>query len=86
VRIWDGTRLLEMERTDRQPRQLIVAGDLLIAHNADATFSVWNRLTRRVLFHLYLFRDFNWLVVRPDGGYLHSPGAERYLATPSRTS
>ena len=84
VRVWDGKRLLEMERTDRQPRQLMVAGDLLIAHNADATFTIWNRLTRRVLFHLYLFRDFTWLVARPDGGYLHSPGAERFLATSPR--
>ena len=83
VRVWDGTRLQEMERTDRQPRRLIVAGDLLVAHNADATFTVWNRFTRRVLFHLYLFRDFNWIVVRPNGNYVHSPGAKQYLANSS---
>lgn len=80
VRVWDGTRLQELERTDRQPRALAVAGDLLVAHNADATFTVWNRITRRVLFHLYLFRDFNWIAARPTGDYVHSPGAGRYLA------
>ena len=84
VRVWDGARLVEMERTDRQPRRLTVAGDLLVAHNADATFTFWSRFTRQVLFHLYLFRDFNWLVVQPNGDYLHSPGADRYLAPPSR--
>ena len=80
VRVWDGTRLQELERTDRQPRRLAVAGDLLVAHNADATFTVWNRFTRKVLFHLYLFRDFNWIVARPNGDHVHSPGADRYLA------
>ena len=79
VRVWDGTRLQEMERTDRQPRRLTVAGDLLVARNADATFTVWHRFTRKVLFHLYLFRDFHWLVVQPNGDYFHSPGAQRYL-------
>ena len=80
VRVWDGTRLREMERTDRQPRQLVVAGDLLVARNADATYTVWNRTTRAVLFHLHLFHDFNWIAARPNGDYLHSPGAHRYLA------
>lgn len=84
VRVWDGTRLREMERTDRQPRQLVMVGGLLVARNADATFTVWNRYTRRVLFHLYLFHDFNWIVARPNGDYVHSPGAERYLADSSR--
>ena len=79
VRVWDGTRLQEMERTDRQPRRLTVAGDLLVARNADATFTVWHRFTRKVLFHLYLFRDFHWLVEQPNGDYVHSPGAQRYL-------
>lgn len=83
VRVWDGTRLQEMERTDRQPRELVTVGDLLVARNADATFTVWNRFTRGVLFHLYLFRDFNWIVARPNGDYVHSPGAEQYLATTS---
>ena len=83
VRVWDGTRLQEMERTDRQPRQLTVAGDLLVARNADATFTVWSRFTRAVLFHLYLFRDFSWLVVQPNGDYFPSPGAERYLGASS---
>ena len=81
VRVWDGTRLLEMERTDRQPRQLTVVGDLLVAGNEDATFTVWNRITRQVLFHLYLFRDFSWLAVHTNGKYLHSHGADRYLAS-----
>lgn len=80
VRVWDGTRLQEMERTDRQPRQLVVAGDLLVARNADGTFTVWNRFTRGVLFHFYLFHDFNWILARPNGDHVHSPGAERYLA------
>ena len=84
VRVWDGTRLQEMERTDRQPRQLLMVGDLLVARNADATFTVWNRFTRGVLFHLYLFHDFNWIVARPNGDYVHSPGAEQYLADSSR--
>ncbi len=83
VRVWDGTRLQEMERTDRQPRELVMVGDLLVARNADATFTVWNRFTRSVLFHLYLFHDFNWIVARPNGAYVHSPGAEQYLATSS---
>ena len=84
VRVWDGTRLRELERTDRQPRELVVAGDLLVARNSDATFTVWNRFTRSVMFHFFLFRDFNWIVVQPNGDYFHSPGAERYLAEPSR--
>ncbi len=84
VRVWDGTRLQELERTDRQPRELVVAGDLLVARNSDATFTVWNRFTRSLMFHFYLFRDFNWIVVRPNGEYFHSPGADRYLAQPSR--
>ena len=84
VRVWDGTRLQEMERTDRQPRELVMVGDLLVARNADATFTVWNRFTRRVLFHLYLFHDFNWIVARPNGDYVHAPGAEQYLAKSSR--
>ena len=83
VRVWDGTRLQEMERTDRQPRGLVMVGDLLVARNADATFTVWNRGTRRVLFHLYLFHDFNWIVARPNGDHVHSPGAEQYLASAS---
>ena len=84
VRVWDGTRLQALERTDRQPRELVVAGDLLVARNSDATFTVWNRFTRALMFHFYLFRDFNWLVVQPNGDYFHSPGADRYLAQPSR--
>ena len=84
VRVWDGTRLQELERTDRQPRELVVAGDLLVARNSDATFTVWNRLTHSLMFHFYLFRDFNWIVVQPDGEYFHSPGADRYLAQSSR--
>lgn len=79
VRIWDGHRLQALQSTDRVPRQLAVARDLLVARNADATFSVWNRYTRALLFDLYLFRDFNWLVVYPSGRYTHSPGAGRFL-------
>jgi hypothetical protein len=36
-----------------------------------------------VLFHLYLFHDFNWIVARPNGDHVHSPGAEQYLASAS---
>ena len=84
VRVWDGTRLREMERTDRQPRELVMVGDLLVARNADGTFTVWNRFTRGVLFHLYLFHDFNWIVARPNGDHVHSPGAEQYFANSAR--
>ena len=79
VRIWDGHRLQALQSTDRVPRQLAVVRDLLVARNADATFSVWNRHTRALLFDLYLFRDFDWLVVQPSGRYAHSPGAGRFL-------
>ena len=83
VRAWDGYRLLALPPTERRPRQLAVARDLLVARNADATFSVWNRHTRALLFDLYLFRDFNWLLVRPSGQHVHTPGAARFLACPT---
>jgi len=84
VRVWDGGRLQEMERSGHRPRRLAVAGGVLVAHNADGTFTVWDRATRAVLFDLYLFRDFEWLVVERSGRYAHSAGARRYLSESSR--
>lgn len=83
VRVWDGGRLQEMERSGHRPRRLAVAGGVLVAHNADGTFTVWDRATRAVLFDLYLFRDFEWLVVERSGRYAHSAGARRYLSESS---
>ncbi len=80
VRVWDGRRLVAMERSGHRPRQLGVAADLLLAHNADGTFTVWDRSTHAVLFDLYLFRGFDWLAVARGGSYTHSPGARRFLS------
>lgn len=84
VRVWDGGRLQELERSGHRPRRLAVAGGVLVAHNADGTFTVWDRATRAVLFDLYLFRDFEWLVVERSGRYAHSSGARRYLSDSAR--
>ena len=84
VRVWDGRRLQELERSGHRPRRLAVAGGVLVAHNADGTFTVWDRATRAVLFDLYLFRDFEWLVVERSGRYAHSSGARRYLSDSAR--
>ena len=84
VRVWDGRRLQELERSGHRPRRLAVAGGVLVAHNADGTFTVWDRATRAVLFDLYLFRDFEWLVVEQSGRYAHSSGARRYLSDSAR--
>lgn len=84
VRVWDGGRLQELERSGHRPRRLAVAGGVLVAHNADGTFTVWDRATRAVLFDLYLFRDFEWLVVEQSGRYAHSSGARRYLSDSAR--
>ena len=81
VRMWDGRRLLRLERSGHRPRQLTVADNLLLARNTDGTISVWDRHTRAFLFDLYLFRGFEWLVVEPGGRYTHSYGAARYLNT-----
>ena len=80
VRVWDGRRLVAMERSGHRPRQLGVTAELLLAHNADGTFTVWDRGNHTVLFDLYLFRSFDWLAVARSGGYTHSPGARRYLS------
>ena len=85
VRMWDGRRLVALERSGHRPRQLRVTADLLVAANADGTFTVWDRATHGVLFDLYLFRGFDWLAVARDGGYTHSPGAQRYLGGGSRS-
>ena len=79
VRVWDGRRLVALERSGHRPRQLGVTADLLLAHNADGTFTVWDRSTHAVLFDLYLFRGFDWLAVARGGSYTHSAGARRYL-------
>ena len=84
VRVWDGRRLVAVERSGHRPRQLVVTADLLLAHNADGTFTVWGRTTHTVLFDLYLFRGFDWLAVARGGSYTHSPGAQRYLGDASR--
>ena len=84
VRMWDGRRLAAMERSGHRPRQLKVTAELLLARNADGTFTFWDRTTHAVLFDLYLFRGFDWLAVARGGGYAHSPGARRYLATGPR--
>ena len=80
VRVWDGRRLVAVERSGHRPRQLDVTADLLLAHNADGTFTVWDRSNHAVLFDLYLFRSFDWLAVTRGGSYTHSPGAQRYLS------
>ena len=80
VRVWDGRRLVAMERSGHRPRQLRVTAELLLAHNADGTFTVWDRSNHTVLFDLYLFRSFDWLAVARGGSYTHSPGAQRYLS------
>ena len=79
VRVWDGRRLVALERSGHRPRQLGVTADLLLAHNADGTFTVWDRTNHAVLFDLYLFRSFDWLAVTRSGSYAHSPGARRFL-------
>jgi len=79
VRVWDGRRLHPVERSGHRPRQLGVTADLLLAHNADGTFTVWDRATHAVMFDLYLFHGFDWLAVARGGSYTHSPGARRYL-------
>lgn len=79
VRVWDGRRLVAVEPSGHRPRQLGVTADLLLAHNADGTFTVWDRSNHTVLFDLYLFRGFEWLAVARGGSYTHSPGARRYL-------
>ena len=79
VRMWDGRRLVALERSGHRPRQLTVVDSLLVARNADGTFTVWDRATHAVLFDLYLFRGFDWLAVARGGHYTHSPGAMRYL-------
>ena len=80
VRAWDGRRLVAVERSGHRPRQLGVTAELLLAHNADGTFTVWDRSDHTVLFDLYLFRSLDWLAVAPGGSYIHSPGARRYLS------
>ena len=80
VRVWDGRRLVTVERSGHRPRQLRVTADLLLAHNADGTFTVWDRTNHAVLFDLYLFRSFDWLAVARGGSYTHSPGAQHYLS------
>ena len=80
VRVWDGRRLVAVERSGHRPRQLGVTAELLLAHNADGTFTVWDRSDHTVLFDLYLFRSLDWLAVAPGGSYIHSPGARRYLS------
>ena len=80
VRVWDGRRLVAVERSGHRPRQLGVTADLLLAHNADGTFTVWDRSNHAVLFDLYLFRSFDWLAVARSGSYTHSPGARRFLS------
>ena len=80
VRMWDGRRLVALERSGHRPRQLTVAADLLVARNADGTFTVWDRTTHAVLFDLYLFRGLDWLALARSGHYTHSPGALRYLS------
>lgn len=84
VRMWDGRRLAPVERSGRRPRQLTVTGGLLMARNADGTVTFWDRATHQVLFDLYLFRGFDWLAAAPDGRYVHSAGAERYLGDDTR--
>ena len=79
VRVWDGRRLVAVEESGHRPRQLGVTADLLLAHNADGTFTVWDRSNHAVLFDLYLFQSLDWLAVTRGGSYTHSPGARRYL-------
>jgi WD40 repeat protein len=82
VRAWDGNTLLDLEQSGHRPRQLTVTDTLLVSVNADASFTVWDRARRSVLFNLYLFRDLEWLAVSPPGEVAQSRGADRYVVTP----
>ena len=71
--------LAYLERSDHIPRKLAIEKEWVVAVNTDSTLSVWDKATGRRVLDLYLFRDFTWLALLPDGNFYASPGAQRYV-------
>lgn len=68
-----------LEKTDHIPRKLMVHGDWVLSLNTDSTISVWNRMTGRFVFDLYLFKDMSWAIVLGSGKFISSPDARQYI-------
>ncbi len=79
VRAVAGNRTSTFSSTGHLPRKIVLDGNRLFALNSDGTVSLWNTRTRREILTLYVFKDYEWLVVTPSGEYLCSPGGEQYL-------
>lgn len=69
----------ELQGTDHVARKLIVHGKWLVSLNADSSLTVWNRVTGRRIFDLYLFKNLSWAAILASGQFVASPGAEKYI-------
>ncbi|HEC61717.1 MAG TPA: hypothetical protein ENI27_05625 [bacterium] len=79
VKVWNGLRLLELERSGRLPRKLFFHEGKLYALNRDSTITVWDLRTRRILFDIYVFKDLSWAALSPKGTVFRSQDAKKYL-------
>lgn len=61
------------------PGKLIVMEDYLLSLNSDNSISFWGKTTGELDFTLYLFKDLNWILLFPQGRYMTSGDAEKYI-------
>lgn len=79
VRKWNGSSLTMFEKTNHIPRRLFLGGGFLFAINRDKTVSMWDTRNGRHVLDFYLFEDYHWAAVFPDGTFFSSDGAVRHL-------
>ena len=81
IQVWDPSGIYKstFETSNHIPRNILISENLLISNNLDSSITVWNRRTQKILFDLYLFKDFSWIAVNSDSVVNASSGAYKYL-------
>ena len=74
---WNG--FTSLESSDHIPRKLFLHNNILASLNSDATISLWDTSSGKLLMDFYIIKDGGWAAVGENGKVFASPSAKKYI-------